>query len=330
MLPNAIARLPKWAKIVLGIFSALIVLIIIAGIFGQSDSDDQPAAVDETASPENTPTSTSDTPVPTPTSRVGNCPPERDRAGVEFSYYPAEQSLADAQESNCGTLAPISSVCPDSYDHAGDEYTFDPDVITSEEAFTVNCGTLSPLAGVCPAQYDNADLEYTFDPDDKDESEAVDEYCGTLAPMTAVCSAQYLNRGDPYTYDPDDMSASQARSQNCVERTLSNTDRASIWVFIWDGDYGWMEASAQTSRDVPIFELDVTVAAGIRTDTFCNAEQMFQNQPQELSCATPEFSITQVTDVRACIDCPWNPTHFRCEKNDASRANVHVYACELR
>ena len=91
-----------------------------------------------------TPTSTPTpiaTPTPTPEPHTSTCSEVWDRAGEEFTYLPHRQTLAEARESSCGTLAPITKTCGVAYANSGTEYTFDPDEESANDVVARECGT---------------------------------------------------------------------------------------------------------------------------------------------------------------------------------------------
>lgn len=135
---------PRWVKWFAGFVVVFIVLMVIAIIFAEGEDLDGAAptateAVTPTTAMTSVPTATP-TPTPAPTPIVATCPDDRDLAGTEFSYLPAEQSLDEAVGDNCGPLAPRTAVCPLGYENAGREYTFDPNFATDAEALNWNCG----------------------------------------------------------------------------------------------------------------------------------------------------------------------------------------------
>ena len=138
---------PRWVKWFAGIVVVLIALMVVAVIFGEAEESDDVAPAAPTATEAVTPTTAitsvptaTPTPTPMPTPIVATCPDDRDLAGTEFSYLPAEQSLDEAVVDNCGRLAPRTAVCPLGYENAGREYTFDPNFTTDEDALNWNCG----------------------------------------------------------------------------------------------------------------------------------------------------------------------------------------------
>ena len=111
--------------------------------------------------------------------------------------------------------------------------------------------------------------------------------------------------------------------------TLAEVERAVLWIYVWNNEYGWADVSVGWNPDyiVDVYDFEVHLQAGTRSEMYCNTSAVFPGEVSTtLGCGSFEVSHQNITGVRATV---LRDEHFRCERNETS-ANQSVFACARR
>ena len=115
---------------------------------------------------------------------------------------------------------------------------------------------------------------------------------------------------------------------------LTITDRAELWIALYDGGYSSsrIKAKANPAFDVDEFDLKVTVRAGRLSETFFNTQKIYGGNGTYRLGEYFDLSQSLEKDLSSVIEVSAQTTHgsLSCERDKRSNATVLTYACGWR
>ena len=133
-----------------------------------------------------------------------------------------------------------------------------------------------------------------------------------------------------------ETTAQQGQQEQQAEPTPTSVlspdmEWANLWVYLADGTYGRLEATALFFYDLPEFAMDVIVTSGHRSFSYCQADPVFADIVFSLGCELPEVSHAAIDNVAAIIGAGLEESlRYDCIRNNASSAQTSVWSCLLR
>ena len=108
-----------------------------------------------------------------------------------------------------------------------------------------------------------------------------------------------------------------------VPQDLASTENANLWVYLSQGEYGWLLVEVDSAFDVDAFDMDVFVDGS----EYCNPNRVYADEgAYELSCESEEKQHTSVSRVSVQT----RTGDLRCGRNFQSTAQLTIFACAWR